>query len=131
MSCPICYGDIDDTIQCIFHCNHYVCIACYMEMEKFNYHTCGECRTDITDVTYKGKDTLRIKNLSNKIYDVSVNLEHTTVKELFQVITSFGNPIHMIRFVYAGKVLSQNRTLADYHIKEYSTIHHVIGLRGD
>jgi hypothetical protein len=61
--------------------------------------------------------------------DVEEDMTIEDIKELVAYKT--GIPSNQMRFLFGGRQLQDDRTLLDYNIDQWSTIHWVPRLRGD
>jgi ubiquitin-large subunit ribosomal protein L40e len=75
--------------------------------------------------------TIFVKTLTkeSEAYKVSSSDTIYALKELIQ--EREGIPADQINFVFAGRKLENNRTVADYNIQKESTLHMILRLRGD
>ena len=71
-----------------------------------------------------------IKTLTGKSVPVCVSCQVTIAELKANVATRFGIPPVSFRFIFAGKQLEDNRTVASYKIQKANNLHFVLHLRG-
>ena len=79
-----------------------------------------------------GEMPLFVKILTGKTIHLNVDSSHTVyeIKIVVMICMGEGIPPKQQRLIHAGKQLADDRTMESYGIKEHSTIHLVLRLRG-
>ncbi|KAH9577300.1 Ubiquitin domain [Trypanosoma melophagium] len=73
---------------------------------------------------------IKVKTVSNKVIEVASLNEVNTIAELKEKLEETeGIPGKMIRLVYQGKQLEDERRIGDYPIVAGATLHMVVALR--
>ena len=73
---------------------------------------------------------INIKTLTSRIFTLKVDPEEHVEYSKFRIQDKEGIPLDQQRLIYEGHQLEDNRTLSDYKIKNGSTLHLVLRLRG-
>nr|2LRW_A Chain A, Ubiquitin, putative [Trypanosoma brucei brucei TREU927] len=73
---------------------------------------------------------LKVKTVSNKVIQITSLTDDNTIAELKgKLEESEGIPGNMIRLVYQGKQLEDEKRLKDYQMSAGATFHMVVALR--
>jgi ubiquitin C len=78
----------------------------------------------------RGKMTIYVKTLWNKIYILEVENNDTVYDVMVMLQGKMSVFPHVQRLIFGGKQLDVNRTLDDYKVKMYSTLHLVLRFGG-
>lgn len=92
----------------------------------------AQARARVMNLSYShGSNTVKIKALSGKEYEIKCEIQTDTVAQLkIYIADSEGIPEDQQRLIYKGKQLEDNRLLKDYDIINGDDIHMVLRLRG-
>lgn len=92
----------------------------------------SQARARVMDLSYiHGSNTVMIKELTGKEYEIKCEIQTDTVAQLkIYIADSKGIPEDQQRIIYKGKQLEDNRLLKDYDIKNGDDIIMVLRLRG-
>uniref|UniRef100_A0A6B2LWB4 Ubiquitin-like domain-containing protein n=1 Tax=Arcella intermedia TaxID=1963864 RepID=A0A6B2LWB4_9EUKA len=71
-----------------------------------------------------------IKTLTSKILGLDVEPDHTIQSLKEQIEEKEGIPPYQQRLIFMGKPLDPIKSIVDYNIKEGSTIHLVLNIKG-
>ena len=71
-----------------------------------------------------------IKTLTGKTLTVNVNSDEKIYELKIKIFIKEGLPYNIVRLIFSGKQLEDNRTMADYNIQKESSIHLVLRLGG-
>jgi uncharacterized protein (DUF4213/DUF364 family) len=74
--------------------------------------------------------TIYVKTLWNKIYILEVENNDTVYDIMVMLQGKMSVFPHVQRLIFGGKQLDVNRTLDDYKVKMYSTLHLVLRFGG-
>ena len=95
----------------------------------------------LSDYKIQRGDTLYLNNISNNMNLIIKLLTRTIILDNIEPLDTIENVIPKIydkdgippdqqKFIYAGRKLEENRTLADYNIKKDTTLHLILKLKG-
>ena len=95
--------------------------------------TLNECKVTNNSIILltHGEMHLFVKTLTDKTIHLNVDSSHTAYEiKVIMICMGEGIPPKQQRLIHAGKQLADDRTMESYGIKEHSTIHLVLRLRG-
>jgi hypothetical protein len=127
--CCICFDNII-SLQSpgyVNECGHWTCFKCYL-----NINRCPTCNANLNNVKAIGGSKITILELFDVSRKYKVDLNKTLVEDLKIMHANSSSLVaDMLRFVYFGKAMADDKTLAHYKVEVHSKIHSVLALRGD
>ncbi|GFE55063.1 ubiquitin [Babesia ovis] len=81
-------------------------------------------------VTLRGGMRVQVQTMMGQKLEVEVDPNETVLEFKKKLSKKQKLPVDQQRIIYEGKMLQDNKTLADYNIKNNSVIHMVLRLRG-
>lgn len=88
------------------------------------------CRHARVSCCHQDKLEVYVKTLTGKTVTLAVTSSNTVAELKEMIQDKEGIPPDQQRFVFAGKQLEDDRMISEYHVRNASTLHLILRLRG-